>query len=302
MKRAIISGATGAIGTALIQELMTRDIEVLVLCREDSERISNIPQNPLVTVQYCALSDLANLDNENDEEYDAFFHLAWDGTTGEAREDMYRQNQNVRYALDAVKAAARFHCKVFVGAGSQAEYGRVSEKLTARTPAFPETGYGIAKLCAGQMTRKLAHQLGMRHIWMRVLSVYGVNDNERSLVMSVINAIKNGEIPKCTKGEQQWDYLYSGDAAEAFYLAAKNGKDGKIYVLGGGKTHLLSEYISEMRDAVNPEQEIAWGAISYSPNQVMYLCADIDELKSDTGWKPKTEFADGIRALIKKNP
>ena len=65
---------------------------------------------------------------------------------------MELQNNNVKYALQAVKAAKELGCTRFVGAGSQAEYGRVEGTLTPDTPAFPENGYGIAKLCAGQMT------------------------------------------------------------------------------------------------------------------------------------------------------
>ncbi|MFQ9738488.1 MAG: NAD-dependent epimerase/dehydratase family protein [Christensenellaceae bacterium] len=129
-----------------------------------------------------------------------FFHLAWQGTTGEARNDAYLQNENVRYALDAVSAAKRFGCKVFVGAGSQAEYGRAQQPLAADTPAFPENGYGIAKLCAGQLTRLLANRLGMRQVWARILSVYGPYDGENSMVMSAITALLEGRIPKFTAG------------------------------------------------------------------------------------------------------
>ena len=49
MKRAILTGATGAVGTALIKELIKNEIEVLVLCREGSVRNCCIPSHPLVT-------------------------------------------------------------------------------------------------------------------------------------------------------------------------------------------------------------------------------------------------------------
>ena len=48
MKRAILTGATGAVGSALIKELIKNNIEVLVLCRENSVRNCNIPIHPLV--------------------------------------------------------------------------------------------------------------------------------------------------------------------------------------------------------------------------------------------------------------
>lgn len=298
MKRAIITGATGAIGTALIQELIQRGVEVLVFCRRGSTRIAQIPKHRLVEIQECNLEELYMKKNASDKKYDVFFHFAWCGTTGQARNDVYMQNKNIQYALDSVKVAKEFGCESFIGAGSQAEYGRTEKKLTAATATFPETGYGMAKLCAGQMTRILAHQMGMRHIWMRVLSVYGPNDGNKSLVMSVINELKSGKIPKCTRAEQTWDYIYSADAANAFYLVAEKGIDGKTYVLGSGKERKLKNYIADIRDAIDPGQMIEFGAIPYAENQVMYLCADISELCEDVGFEVKTEFKNGILKIV----
>lgn len=297
MKRAILTGATGAVGTALIKELIKNEIEVLVLCREGSVRNCCIPSHPLVTKEYCDLSQLSSIQNDTGKEWDVFFHFAWKGTTGASRNDLYLQNQNVQYALDAVGAAKRFGCNTFIGAGSQAEYGRVEGVLRPDTPAFPEMGYGIGKLCAGQMTREYAHQLGLKHIWVRILSIYGPNDGKQSMVMSTIAKLQAGETPQFTKGEQLWDYLYSGDAAGAFRLLGENGHDGKVYVLGSGSARPLAEYIIEMRDVVNPLAEIALGAMPYGQRQVMHLEADINELTTDTGWKPQTAFKTGIEII-----
>ena len=205
MKRAVIAGATGAIGTALLNELINNNIEVLVLVRSDSKRKNNIHDSTLVSVIECCMNDYSVLDNLTGSEYDVFYHFAWAGTAGPERNDMYLQNMNVKYSLDAVGLAKRFGCKRFIGAGSQAEYGRYEGVLSPDTPTFPEMGYGYAKLCAGQMTRDYAHQLDMEHIWVRILSVYGPHDGAQSMVMSTINKLLNGEIPQFTKGEQMWD-------------------------------------------------------------------------------------------------
>lgn len=298
MKRAIITGATGAIGTALVKELIENNIEVLVFCREGSKRNNHIPKHDLVSLKYCSLDQLSSISNDTGKEYDVFYHFAWDGTTGLARNDMFLQNQNVKYSLDAVDCAKRFGCKKFIGAGSQAEYGRVEGVLKPDTAAFPETGYGIAKLCAGQMTREHAHQLGMEHNWVRILSVYGPNDGAQSMVMSAIRKLKDGEIPQFTKGEQMWDYLYSGDAARAFRLVGEKGTDGKVYVLGSGQAIPLKEYIEIIRDIVYPDGELDFGAIPYGEKQVMYLCADIKDLKKDTGWESHLDFSSGIKNVV----
>jgi nucleoside-diphosphate-sugar epimerase len=212
---------------------------------------------------------------------------------------MYLQNRNVTYALDAVRAAQRFGCRRFIGAGSQAECGRVEGLLRPDTPAFPENGYGIAKLCAGQMTRELAHQLGLEHIWTRILSIYGPNDGAQSMVMSTIRKLLAGEVPQLTKGEQMWDYLYSGDVASAFRLLGEKGQDGKLYVLGSGQARPLADYVRAIRDAVAPGAEIALGAIPYPPKLVMFLQADITEIRQDTGWAPTVPFEQGIRETIR---
>lgn len=298
MRRVIITGATGSIGTALIQECIRQNIEVLVFVRKGSKRNENIPKHELVQKLECSLEQLSTIENSTGKDYDVFYHFAWDGTTGTARNDMYLQNQNVRFALDAVAVAKRFGCHTFIGAGSQAEYGRVEGMLKPDTPTFPEMGYGIGKLCAGQMTREYAHQLGMNHIWVRILSIYGPNDGMQSMVMSTIHKLKNDEVPQFTKGEQMWDYLFSGDAANAFRLLGEYGVDGRTYVLGSGKARPLKEYIEVIRQVVNPSAELNMGAIPYGERQVMYLCADIEQLQRDTGFTALTRFEDGIRSIM----
>ncbi len=298
MNRAIITGATGAIGMALIQNFISDGIEVLVFCRRDSKRRARVPDHPLVSVLDCSLEQLTSVGNTTGKQYDVFYHFAWDGTIGSARNDMYLQNRNVTFALDAVGAASRFGCHTFIGAGSQAEYGRVEGKLTAETPVYPENGYGMGKLIAGMMTRDYAHQLGMKHIWTRILSVYGPYDGETSMVMSTIQKLLAGEVPQFTKGEQMWDYLYSGDAAAAFRLLGESGIDAKTYVIGNGEARPLAEYILDIRDVVVPHAQIELGAVPYSEKQVMYLQADIEELTKDVGWKPVMSFRDGISKTL----
>ncbi len=298
MKRAIITGATGAIGSALVRELISRNIEVLVLCRADSNRIDRIPEHPLVRKIFCDLRNLDQVENTTGYTYDVFYHFAWRGTIGPERNDMYLQNENVKNSLDAVSLAQRFGCHTFIGAGSQAEYGRVEGLLGPNTPTNPETGYGIAKLCSGQMTRELAHSLGIRHIWTRILSVYGPYDGERTMVMSVINSLCHHTVPKCTKGEQEWDYLYSKDAARAFRMLGENGVDGKTYVLGSGSIQPLAEYIKAICSAAAPDIEADFGAIPYAQKQVMYLGANISELQEDTGFTPAYSFEEGIRETV----
>ena len=297
MRKIIISGATGAIGTALTRHLLEAGDEVLILARRGG-RIDRIPQHPRLSVKFCELHELATLENDTGHSFDVFYHFAWAGTSGTARNDTALQTDNIRFALDAVALAARFGCHTFIGAGSQAEYGRFEGALTPATPTFPETGYGIAKLAAGALTRMKAKELGLRHIWVRILSVYGVFDGENSMVVSTIRKLLAGVRPSFTKGEQLWDYLFADDAAAALSLLADKGGDGAIYVLGSGKAAPLATYIEEIFRQAAPTLTPVLGEVPYAERQVMHLCADTSALERDTGWQPTTPFSEGIAKTI----
>ena len=302
--KAVITGATGAIGMALIELLEKNRIETLVLCRESSARSSRIKESEFVKKVDCSLDQMRTFSLDTSDKYDVFFHFAWSGTTGESRNDMYLQNDNVRYTLDAVELAARLGCHTFIGAGSQAEYGRVEGVITPDTPAYPENGYGMAKLCAGQMSRDFASRLGMKHIWTRILSVYGPYDGAQTMVTSTIGKLLTGEAPKFTPAEQTWDYIYSKDAARAFLALAEHGQDKEIYCIGNGHSKMLKEYIYIIRDAVDKDVQLMIGAFPYAQNQVMKLDVDISKLTEHTGFVPEYSFEKGITETvewIKKN-
>lgn len=311
--KAVITGPTGAIGMALIKKCIQENIQVIAICHRGSKRLSNIPSDSHVKVVEANLSELGDAHKIiDDRDCDVFYHFAWSGTTGEARNDMYLQTNNIKYTMDAVELASMLGCKCFIGAGSQAEYGRVEGLLGPDTPVSPENGYGMAKLCAGQMSRLRCKELGICHIWTRILSVYGPYDGENSMITSAIKRLINGERAGFTPAGQKWDYLYSDDAANAMYLLGARGSnayetgeslDGRIYVIGSGHVAPLREYIEmlakEVSELTKRECELGFGDIPYSKGQVMYLGADISELKRDTGFVPQTDFKTGISKTVK---
>jgi nucleoside-diphosphate-sugar epimerase len=265
MATAVITGAGGMIGRALTGRLIGSGHSVIALVRAGSKPPQQ--KSDRFTAVECGMSDYEafNLGLKAD----IFYHLAWDKTSVAGRDDAETQAHNIQYALDAVKLAERFGCTAFVGAGSQAEYGITDTPLNQNTPVNPQSCYGIAKYSAG------------------------------SLIMYLINAFINGETPKLTQCRQIWDYLYCGDAAGALEAIGLNGRDGATYCLGGGKGRPLHEYVNNVKDYINKDAAIEFGAKEYYPHQPMYLVADIRDLINDTGFTPATSFKDGIAKTVK---
>jgi len=298
IQTAVVTGPTGAIGVALCRRLLEAGVTVYAVTRPESIRARELPQSDKLHIVPCGLEQMETLGKRIASPADAFFHLAWGGTIGEGRDDTELQLQNVKSTIQAVHAAQRLGCKVYIGAGSQAEYGRVEGVLKPDTPCFPETGYGIAKLCAGQMSRLECEKLGIDHIWVRILSVYGPHDGPMTMITRTIQTLLRGEKPGLTAGEQLWDYLYATDAAEALYRAALFGHNRVTYPLGSGQAYPLRSYVETLRDEIDPSLELGFGEVPYGQRQVMRLQADIDMLRHDTGFEPKVPFEIGIRETI----
>lgn len=301
MQRVAISGATGMIGAALADWFAIKNVPVLAVVNPNSERMENLSaEDSYITPVPCALSEYADFAKgpvaAKLPRCDVFYHFAWSGTTGPARNDQVRQLHNVEYTCDAVRLAHALGCKRFIFAGSQAECGPLpyGTKFAPETPANPFNAYGAAKAQAAEESRKLAHKLGIEHVHVRIGSVYGPCDADSSVLTQALFSAWHEEPLDCTPGEQEWDHLYVGDAVDAFWRLGERGQDGSVYCLGSGQTVPLKEHIKMACEVANPDFEPNFGALEYPEGQVMYLCADITSLQEDTGFEPVMGFEDGI--------
>lgn len=286
------------IGATLIDLLIKKDIEVFAISRPKSNKIKNIPKSEKIKVVECDLSKLSSISSEIPNDCNVFFHLGWSGTSKEQRNDPYIQQLNIQYTLDAVRLASDLGCETFVGAGSQAEYGIVNQKLYDNTPINPIIAYGIAKYAAGKLSKLLCDSLNIKHVWGRVLSVYGPGDNDYTLVMSCIKSLFNNEKFSTTEGKQLWDYMYSEDCANAFLSMAEKGKHGNTYCICSGEVKSIKEYIEIIKSNFPSSMPIGHGDLKCSNNQIMNLHGDTFKLSEHTGFKPEVSFENGIKKTI----
>lgn len=292
--RVIITGASGPLGVVLIMECIKNNVEVLAVVRPKSQKKKDIPNHPLVQIAEADISEIETLLEQGYGKYDVCFHLAWTHTGDEGRNDPVLQAENIVDTLKTVRLAQNMGCKVFVGAGSQAEYGIVNSIITETTPTNPQTWYGIAKLAAGQLAMKYCSQNGIRCNWVRIFAVYGPYENNYILTAYVTQTLLRGEKPILTPCEQVWDYLYCEDAARALIKVGECAPESGIYCLGSGHARTLREYVTAIRDAVGSDLPLGIGDKEYGSNQIMHLEADISKLQKDVGFYPRISFEEGI--------
>lgn len=298
MKKVIVTGSNGFIGTALCKALSEKGIDIIAIVRNKEENIAKIEDIPNLKIVYCDLSDFRNLSSYiEDRDIDALYHLAWIGSAGPLRGDSDIQMKNIQFTCDTVKACADINCKRFIFASSIMEYEIEATMATDVTPGI-NTLYCSAKVAADYMARTIAGSLGIDYIRAVISNIYGPGEMSPRLINTSIRKLLRGEHCAFSAGEQIYDFIYITDAAKTFVAIAEKGISNRTYYIGSQRPRPLKEFLIEMRDQVDEKIEIGLGEIPFNGVSLSYKEFDINAVKNDTNFVPEVSFAQGIKNTI----
>lgn len=297
MKKAIITGGAGFVGSAVIKELLQHGVKVWAVVRPGFGGRLNTSRLAGLSINYieCDLKDLLQLPEIMEERgFDVWYQFAWDGLFGEELTDYHKQAANIVYMMNAITAAAEIGCKKFVGAGSVSQY----ELLM---PADPNQNgdkhrvYKAAKMSCQYMGAGAAASQNMEFIWPIITNIYGAGEKSPRLINSMIRKLQNKEHQAFSRGDQLYDFIYITDAAKAFRLIGEKGKADRRYIIAQGMAGPLKDFLNVVKDIVDPEAELGLGELAFNGYYLPKECYDITQLVEDTGFVPETAFEDGIR-------
>ncbi|MBQ8200061.1 MAG: NAD(P)-dependent oxidoreductase [Lachnospiraceae bacterium] len=297
MKTIVITGATSFIGIHLIREWLRHDVSIYAVVRPGSHNMERIPKDSRIHIveqkmdEYHLLSDQIGA-------ADCFYHLAWEGARAPYRDDEVLQRKNYDGAVKAMSAAVKMQCKFFLGTGSQAEYSADSKTMKEEDECNPNTAYGKEKLHACMTLRDMAEDADMNFIWLRVFSIYGTYDYEKTLVMSALEKMKDNLPIEMTAATQLWDYLYVEDLAKAMVLFADKNCPNGVYNIASGQYKPLNEFVTTMKNVMGSNSELKFGSVPYGPKGPVNLTPNIGKIQKALGWSPSTTFEDGIAKMI----
>ena len=304
MKIAVVTGAFGFAGANLVEELLACGYKVYAVGRKKAsvhnDRFKE--QKNLVRVFY----EMEEYDRlfeaiSQEDKPDVFFHLAWGG----GRDDFEAQYKNIDGALKALDAAFCMNENIrFVGIGSQAEYGVVTDEkeITEECALNPFSAYGACKTAAYYLLRKKAEILGVDFIWGRIFSLIGKYEPSGrmlpDLVMKLADYQKEPYIKEsqqiCLSScEQYWDYLDATDAARAIIALGEKGKPSQVYNIANGDYRPLKEFVLDAAKLVGTDASyIKFGD---RVNPFVSLRPSVSKIKNDTGWEPVVSFSESIK-------
>jgi GDPmannose 4,6-dehydratase len=308
--RALITGITGQDGSYLAELLLEKGYEVFGLVRRSSvkkfDRIEPFVDD--LELVEGDLTDQSSLDSvilavQPDEVYNlaaqSFVPASWNqaALTGDVT------GLGVIRVLEAIRKGCP-RAK-FLQASSSEMFGKVRESpQTEKTPFYPRSPYGAAKVFAHYITVNYRESYGMF-----ACSAMGFNHESPRRGMEFVTRkvthqvarIKCGLAKKLRMGnlDAQRDWGFAGDYVRAMWLILQQA-DPEDFVLATGKTHSVRELLEAAFGAVGLdwEKHVEIDAKFIRPSEVDFLCGDATKAREKLGWEPKVKFEELVKMMV----
>lgn len=297
MKKVIITGANGFIGSNLTKIFSEDGFEVTAVVRDKNSDVSSISSLQGIKIVYCSLDNIEDLSSILTEKYDLFLHFAWDSSAGIGRCDENLQLKNIEATCKAVKTAKKLGCKRFVFAGSIMAYEARESVLNNGFSPSSSYIYSISKLTASMMAKTVAVSENIEFVDVVISNIYGVGEKSMRFLNSTVHKIISGEHLKLTSCQQTYDFIYVTDAAEAIKTVALKGKNLTSYYIGNREQRKLKEFVLDIKQALESDVDIEFGAIPF--NGVYFDYKDIIDTEGiyKLGFNTKVDFKFGVKKL-----
>jgi UDP-glucose 4-epimerase len=304
LRSALVTGATGFLGSVLVDRLLADGVEVTALVRSDSRRLHRLSRPGLRVVEVDSW-DAATLPARlMDVRADVLFHLASYGVHQDQREPGKMIDGNVGLVATLLQIAAQLQLGLFIHTGSCSEYG-IPERQgcpIAETEALrPVSLYGAAKAAAGVFGGILASQLGVPFVALRLFGVYGPHESAERLMPYLIRHLEADSPVDLTLGGQVRDLLFEDDVADAFVTVAKSEEIQlyNTYNVCSSVPVRIREVGEQIADEMGkPRDLLHWGDRPYRSDEPMWLVGDLQKFAKATAWRPTTSWRDGVSLMV----
>lgn len=310
MKKAIVTGANGFVGTSVVSELLKNDIEVLALGRKpigelDQKRLYESEGLTYLQIDMSEIDSLPERLNETrwtPGDSCVFYNFAWFGKNGLTDGTIKDQVKNVTYAAKSVAIAKQIGCVKFVNTGSMEEtfiekyleFNWQNQKYHSGQDI-----YAIAKHGARDMCKLNAYLHKIDYVHTRFSVFVDEHLSANSFVHNVLNKIKRGETYDEPKNNELFDILTLEDGARAYRLIGEKGVNKSDYFIGTGEPKTLSQYFKQYDNLV---RGLEWDDNNPVQTNNKLLSSDdfsINDLSKDTGFEPGITFETFIEKIAK---
>jgi UDP-glucose 4-epimerase len=287
--RAIVTGGAGFIGSHVVDALLARGDDVLVLDDLSNGKLENVPDAPVEVL------DIREPLDQHFAGADVCFHLAAQVDVRVAVErPQHDAKVNVIGTVNVLEAARRHGTQVVFASTGGAIYGECDGPAREDAPREPISPYGVSKLAGEEYLAAYSRLYEVGHVSLRYANVYGPRQDpygEAGVVAIFLGRLAAGEPPRIFgDGGQTRDYVFAGDVARATLAAV--GVRG-VYNVGTGIETSVSELYSLCRGVAGSELQAEHGDARLGEVQRSVL--DPSRAEQELGWRPEIGLEEGLR-------
>lgn len=298
MPTLLVTGASGFLGAHVAARAIARGFDVRAGLRRTSERWRLKRLAPQATIVPLDLDDSIEELTQALDQVDVVIHCAAYGVDYRQSDFAVALEVNVAGTMRLAAAVAARSCRL-VHVGTSYEYGSEDGVLNEERRLSPTGIYGVTKAAASLAMQDFARRAGSSIVVVRPFSMYGPLEGGHKFVPLVMSACRNKEAVDLSVGDQERDYLYVGDVADAcLALAVADALPaGEMFNVCSGTGISLRTLAQSAVAAVGGDPSLLrWGAKPPRAAESMRVVGDPLKLARAIGWHATTSLEEGMAA------
>lgn len=288
----LLTGATGFLGSALLEKLLAREDDVIAIKRSTSNtaRLTHCFRNPFLKILNIDIEDPLKCFEEY--QIDTIIHAATE--YGRGRTPLCDIiNANILLPLQLAELGIKHGTSCFINTDS----------------FFNKSGYSYSNLLNYSLSKKslliwldkLADELKVINVVLE--HVYGPGDSPSKFVEGIIRQVGINQIPhvSLTHGHQRRDFIFVDDVVQAYLRLVDFGRSEEFrleqFEVGTGDSMQVRDFVDQIKLVSRSNTSLGYGDIPYRADEIMSSQADIKNI-SGLGWKPTFSSLDGIKHIL----
>jgi UDP-glucose 4-epimerase len=301
--KALVTGGAGFIGSHIVDALVGRDDEVVVL--DDLETGFRDNVHPAARLVLGSVADADAVSDAMAGCEVVFHQAAHKAVLRSVEHPIPTDTVNTHGTLLVLQTARELGVRRFVHASSSSVYGGAAPLPTPEDAALrPRSPYAVSKLAAEEYCRVFAELYGLETVALRYFNVYGPRQRPDATYAAVIplfvDALLNGRAPLVHgDGLQSRDFTFVSDVVDANLAAARAPADacgGRVYNIAAGNESTLLDILRVLGELLGVEAAPEF--IDPRPGDVRHSRADARAAARDLGFRAAVALDAGLRRTV----
>lgn len=297
--KAVVTGGCGFIGSHMVELLINKNFEVIVIDNLSTGRLSNLEKlkgHKKLKIIEANIIDFQ--DSSLFEDISYVFHFAGKGDIVPSIDNPKEYFEtNANGTLNILELSKNSQCfERFVYAASSSCYGLASTPTSETHPINNEHPYALSKYIGETIVAHWSKIYDLPFTSIRIFNAYGPRVRTTGVYGAVFGVffkqkLESYPLTVVGDGNQSRDFLFVEDVCEAFLMSALSKNSiNEIYNLGFGNPKTINELVKILES-----EKIS---LPDRPGEPRITHADISKISSDLGWKPKISFEQGVNRML----